>query len=212
VKSLLKKKEPSRKDAESQRLRKKNSLRVLGGFGFLCRAFGFCRRIAEVKQSWKIFFIGTVIFFATAGESLAQESEAAPVDTTISQPADSLRKVKNPTGAMLRSIAFPGWGQWYNGRRFKAVIVFGAEAGIIANTVYQNQMVQKSQSDLEREFYLENRRLSNWWLAGAILLSMIDAYVDAHLYDFDEGPELGAVSASARPNDVVWLWRAQIKL
>jgi len=96
------------------------------------------------------------------------------------------------------------------------VLVFGAEAGIIANTIRQNQKVQASKSELEREFYLENRRLSNWWLAGAILLSMIDAYVDAHLYHFDESTDLDAPSSAVRRDgaggDIVWLWRAQIKL
>lgn len=147
-----------------------------------------------------------------AGKVFAQKEAATVADTATTVDADSLRPTKNPTGAMLRSIAFPGWGQWYNGKRFKAAIVFGAEVGIIANTIYQNQKVQASKIDEEREFYLENRRLSNWWLAGAILLSMIDAYVDAHLYDFDESPELGNVSASTQSSEVVWLWRAQIKL
>jgi hypothetical protein len=27
-------------------------------------------------------------------------------------------------------------------------------------------------------------------VAGVMLLSMLDAYIDAHLYDFDAGPEL----------------------
>ena len=159
----------------------------------------------------RLLFIA-IVFGLVAAESFAQE-KAAAVDSLTTAGKDSLRhKTKNPTGAMLRSIAFPGWGQWYNGKRFKAVIVFGAEAGIIVNTIYQNQKVQKSKSKFERDFYLENRRLSNWWLAGAILLSMIDAYVDAHLYDFDESPELGNVSASTQSGEVVWLWRAQIKL
>jgi len=156
-------------------------------------------------------FLFIAIFFGLVAEnSFAQQNAVS--DSITTSVADFLRPKKNPTSAMLRSIAFPGWGQWYNGKRFKAVIVFGAEAGIIANTIYQNQKVQKSKSEFEREFYLENRRLSNWWLAGAILLSMIDAYVDAHLYDFDESPELGNVSASTQSTEVVWLWRAQIKL
>jgi hypothetical protein len=161
-----------------------------------------------------IFF--AIIPISAVGSALAQEQPAPVADTVTTSVADSLRPKKNPTGAMLRSIAFPGWGQWYNGKRFKAVIVFGAEVGVIANTIYQNQKVQKSKSELERQFYLENRRLSNWWLAGAILLSMIDAYVDAHLYGFDESPDLGATSPAASAADVggevVWLWRAQIKL
>lgn len=160
----------------------------------------------------KSFFFCAIILASIAGKIPAQDKPAA-LDSMVTVAGDSLGQMtKNPTGAMLRSIAFPGWGQWYNGKRFKAVLVFGAEAGIIANTIYHNQKVQSSKSDLEREFYLENRRLSNWWLAGVILLSMIDAYVDAHLYNFDESTELGAASASARPDEVVWLWRAQIKL
>jgi len=158
----------------------------------------------------RFLFIAIILRLATA-TAFAQEKNAA--DSLKTADIDSLRRdAKNPTGAMLRSLAFPGWGQWYNGKRVKAVIVFGAEAGIIANTIYQNQKVQDSKSEVEREFYLENRRLSNWWLAGVILLSMIDAYVDAHLYDFDESPALGEVSASRQNSDVVWLWRAQIKL
>ena len=164
----------------------------------------------------KRFFFGAMVVVLMAGRIFAQDNATAASDTVKTVVADSLaRKGKNPTGAMLRSIVFPGWGQWYNGKHFKAILVFGAEAGIIANTIRQNQRVQASKSELEREFYLENRRLSNWWLAGVILLSMIDAYVDAHLYDFDESPNLGARPTAVRENEraqeVVWFWRAQIQ-
>jgi len=164
----------------------------------------------------KCFFFGAIIVVLMTGRIFSQDKATTASDTLKTVVADSLaRKAKNPTGAMLRSIIFPGWGQWYNGKHFKAVLVFGAEAGIIANTIRQNQKVQASKSDLEREFYLENRRLSNWWLAGAILLSTIDAYVDAHLYHFDESPNLGAglpaVRENERAQEVFWLWRAQIQ-
>ena len=165
----------------------------------------------------RIAFSCWFISFLVMAKLLSGQERAVVTSDTVNVPrVDSLhQKTKNPTGAMLRSIVFPGWGQWYNEKRFKAVLVFGVEVGIVVNTIRQNQKVQASKSDLEREFYLENRRLSNWWLAGAILLSTIDAYVDAHLYHFDESPNLGAglpaVRENERAQEVFWLWRAQIQ-
>jgi hypothetical protein len=105
--------------------------------------------------------------------------------------SDSLRvAVKSPKGAMLRSLCVPGWGQLYNGKWFKALLAAGTEFGLIANAVVQNQYAVKSQTELEKEFYQDNRRLSLWWLGAALLYSITDAYVDAQLYHFDESPSL----------------------
>lgn len=101
--------------------------------------------------------------------------------------------VKSPTGAMIRSIVFPGWGQLYNKKYFKAVLAFGAEVGLAANSIYLNQKYKASKTDRDREFYINNRNLSNWYLLGVMLLSMADAFVDAHLSDFDESPELSLI-------------------
>jgi hypothetical protein len=97
---------------------------------------------------------------------------------------------KNPRAAMLRSIFVPGWGQLYNEKRFKAVIIAGTECGLVINAIVQNQLAINSVTTLDKEFYKDNRSLSFWWLAGVILYSSIDAYVDAHLFDFDESPNL----------------------
>ena len=124
------------------------------------------------------------------------------------QDTSTVASTKSPEGAMLRSLVFPGWGQWYNGKKFKAVLVFATEAGIVTNSILQNQYVQQSTSDLEREYYIDNRNLSNWVLAAAILISMLDAYVDAHLYKFDESPELGYIkpfkNKTLIPSEAVW--------
>ena len=101
--------------------------------------------------------------------------------------------VKNPTGAMIRSLVFPGLGQWYNNKKFKALIVFCAESGLLANAIYLNQQLVKSTEDWERNFYIENRNISVWWLVGVILFSVTDAFVDAHLADFDESPILSSL-------------------
>jgi hypothetical protein len=115
--------------------------------------------------------------------ALADSTSAA--ESTVK--ADS---IKSPTGAMLRSLAIPGWGQFYNEQWFKGIFVAGTELGIITNAIVQNHYAANANTDAERDFYRDNRNLSYWWLAGAILLSMADAYVDAHLYGFDESTEL----------------------
>jgi hypothetical protein len=118
----------------------------------------------------------------TPPDSLSQtQSIASPKDTVIS---------KNPTGAMLRSIFVPGLGQFYNGKWLKGIVIAGTEVGLIANAVVLNQWANESETDDERYFYLDNRNLSFWLLGATILYSMADAYVDAHLYDFDDSPDL----------------------
>ena len=78
-----------------------------------------------------------------------------------------------------------------------------AQTGLLANSIYLNQQVVKSKTDYEREFYINNRNLSVWWLVGVTLFSVADAYVDAQLSDFDETPDLskGRVTPSVAINE-----------
>ncbi len=127
--------------------------------------------------------------------AILQSAKALVADSTaiveaVKAPAHSKALRKSPTGAMLRSMAVPGLGQWYNQKRFKAVIVAGVEIGLIVDAVVQNQLAAQATISYDREFYRNNRSLAIWWLGAAILYSMADAYVDAHLFDFDERPEL----------------------
>ncbi len=99
-------------------------------------------------------------------------------------------KLKSPRTAMIYAMVFPGMGQLYNGKKFKAVVVFCAEVGLLTNSIYLNQQYQKSRTTVDREFYINNRNLSTWWLIGTILFSTLDAFVDAHLFNFDESSSL----------------------
>ncbi|MDZ7262965.1 MAG: DUF5683 domain-containing protein [candidate division KSB1 bacterium] len=135
-----------------------------------------------------------MVFVTDCYSQIEAGGSAATTQPAIGAAAESTRlDIKSPKGAMLRSLIFPGWGQWYNQKRLKAVVVFGTEIGLLANSIYLNQKCQASQTTLEREFYINNRNLSNWWLLGVVLFSMADAFVDAHLYRFDESPELSLV-------------------
>lgn len=129
-------------------------------------------------------------------ESLVKSLEDSTQNT-------KLRK-KSPTGALLRSMVFPGWGQWYNEQKIKAAVVFTAEGFLIGFAVYLNKKVTDSEpGSSERIFYTDRRNLTYWLIGGVTLLSMLDAYVDAYLYDFDTGPDLalriGTLPASSNP-------------
>jgi len=97
---------------------------------------------------------------------------------------------KSPTGAVIRSALIPGWGQWYNGQKLKALLVVGVELGLVGEAIYYNQLAAKSSTVWERDFYEDWRSRFLWWLLAAHILNMLDAYVDAHLKDFDTGPNL----------------------
>lgn len=116
---------------------------------------------------------------------------------------------RSPMGALLRSVAVPGWGQMYNHKYVKSVIVFGAESFFIVKSVQwwtkaedQYKKVQSTQAGRDFNIYINyrDRRNDYLWLTGlAVFLSMFDAYVDAHLsgFDVDLTPDFQDESPSA---------------
>ena len=123
-----------------------------------------------------------------AAPAQGRQSLTVADSTIVTALQDST--VKNPTGAMLRSILVPGWGQFYNGKWFKGILIAGAEVGLVANALVLNQWANEAASEEEFLYYIDNRNLSFWLLGATILYSMADAYVDAHLFGFDESPKL----------------------
>lgn len=108
---------------------------------------------------------------------------------------------KSPWGAVLRSAVLPGFGQFYNESYWKIPIVWGT-LGYLGylwnnnNNSYARYRDLYSQSLLEskngiatylnaREFYKDQRDLVAVYIGLTYLLNLIDAYVDAHLFDFD---------------------------
>ena len=100
---------------------------------------------------------------------------------------------KSSTAAVLRSLVVPGWGQFYNESYVKAVAFAGIEGSLIFSASYQHDQMKRFEKaqDFPRErFYRNSRNRLLWWLAGTVLLSMGDAYVDAQLYGLDVSPDL----------------------
>ncbi len=102
-----------------------------------------------------------------------------------------------PFWVMMRSAAIPGWGQAYNGSWFKAVLFGGVESGFIYGIV-ENDRLAKDAARLGGQYpdessywgrvmenYKARKRDYLWWGSFTLLLSMGDAFVDAHLKGFN---------------------------
>ncbi|MBN2201230.1 hypothetical protein JW777_04685 [bacterium] len=123
----------------------------------------------------------------TAGRESVEPDSAG----LFARTAPRKTETKSPRGALIRSAVLPGWGQWYNGAKWKTGLVAAAAAGLAANIIIQNRRAADSVTEDERAFYENSRNLTWWWVAGLYGLTLADAYVDAHLWHFDTGPEPG---------------------
>lgn len=132
---------------------------------------------------------------------------------TETLPEDSVKKRKHsPKLAMLMSTVIPGLGQAYNKKYWKIPVVY-AGLGVLGylsyrNTNYYNNFkdayselynsgnqdstihlygVDYSLSGLEagKNYYRRYRDMYSIFTVGFYLLNIIDANVDANLYDFD---------------------------
>lgn len=101
---------------------------------------------------------------------------------------------KSPWGAVLRSAIIPGWGQFYNESYWKIPVVWGFAGWFVYNWIDTNDEYIKNR-DLfintgeniylrRRDFYRDQRDNFAIYLALTYFLNLVDAYVDAHLFDF----------------------------
>ncbi len=120
------------------------------------------------------------------------------IESDASVRPEAPRKT-SPMGALLRSAAVPGWGQFYNKKYIKAFVVMAGESYLIYQLAYNWDLADQAydkfsvESDPglrnwyygDYEFYQDRRDLYMWLTGVTVFLSMIDAYVDAHLSGFD---------------------------
>jgi hypothetical protein len=115
---------------------------------------------------------------------------------------------KSPGIALALSAVLPGAGQFYNESYWKIPIVLGF-GYYFASTWIDNNDSTKHYRNLfaasitaenpngtdilrqRREFYKDQRDTFSWYIFIYYIINLVDAYVDASLYDFDVGDDLG---------------------
>jgi TM2 domain-containing membrane protein YozV len=96
------------------------------------------------------------------------------------------KPMKSPWGAAVRSAMLPGLGQIYNDQYIKAIITFGIVTDFVRKAIISNIRYM----DTGKKGYLERRSVNTWYAGLAYTLNIVDAFVDAYLYKFDEIMEL----------------------
>jgi len=117
-------------------------------------------QLVLLRRMSKIFFIICFIFITFC---------YGIVDST---------KVKDPQLAWKYALA-PGLGQIYNEQYIKSILFLTAEG----YSLYKINQYSDSGA-------IGNRNTYVWWLFGIYILSIIDAYVEAHLSTFPKKNEI----------------------
>ena len=163
----------------------------------------------------KIFYIicGLLIFLTNVHAADEEKKE----DTLLFEPSTLLDKaapvtdstdyekhlLQTPTVALFKSMVVPGWGQYGNNRKFKALIYFSIDVYMISKAIHYKKKASDlwdkydASSDVPTrnsyyELYTQEKKRRNkftWYAVITSFFSMFDAYVDAHLSGFPQEKE-----------------------
>ncbi|MCK9328396.1 MAG: DUF5683 domain-containing protein [Candidatus Cloacimonetes bacterium] len=104
---------------------------------------------------------------------------------------------KNPSFAGAMSIIIPGAGQFYNEKYLKGSLFILTQAGLTSAVIHYNKKTKEYRKKvhaldeidyaLQRKYeeYYEEKQSYIFWLGASIFLSGIDAFVDAHLFNYE---------------------------
>jgi hypothetical protein len=173
-----------------------------------------------VKRYWSIvlgcLFIGFQFLSAQVDTTKSSPNTsilARPVLSDSLGPVSQIKEfkefhpTKSPWLAVGLSAALPGAGQIYNTNYWKVPIIWG----LGGYWIYEWTKLNKQYKDFgdqyyaslqtpaggdellrrNRDFYHDERDKFAWYLGAMYFLNLVDAYVGAHLYDFDVTPDLG---------------------
>jgi hypothetical protein len=142
---------------------------------------------------------------------------AVPAAVTVAAGPDGERRASpadghpGPTAALVAAAAYPGLGQLVVGSEVKAAAVGGAQAFLVGRLVLEDRWTRHAlrlyhetggssyYSDYSEHY--DRRQTLVWWALVVGILSVADAYVDAHLTGFDDpvGPAPTDLESEAPP-------------
>ncbi len=177
----------------------------------------------------KVFLLASLVF-PGAWQLSAQVADSLPPATQpdtlapLVQVTDTLARGKsrffnfrktppNPKTALKLSLIFPGAGQLYNGKWWKAPLVYGALGGMIYTIDFNQSRYRRLQTALElqlenqphefsdrisspdalrslRDQYDKATQLSYIGTFAVYVVIGVEAFVDAHLQNFDVSEDL----------------------
>ena len=169
----------------------------------------FSHRGALSRALWTGLALGALALGARpalAQQPASRDTARAPVpvvtgDTVRAAAADSVRRI-SPRGAFVRSLVIPGWGQSAVGSPGRGAVYFGMEAGSLWMWYKSLEKLRDARA-IERQLRAEGaiterqntgivasreEQVEDWATLSIFLLlfSGADAFVSAHLADFDE--------------------------
>jgi hypothetical protein len=157
------------------------------------------RRLGGRAARRSALFVAAFVLTATAAraqDSLAAQPPGRPVtDSSTTPDTVAPRRPTSPSGAMFRSFLLPGWGQAVYGRKVTAGFMLGVEGlalGMILKTSSELDYVRASGGASEAAKLQERED----WITILVfnhLMSGLEAYVAAHLYDFPGDLQLQAL-------------------
>lgn len=106
---------------------------------------------------------------------------------------------RNPGLAAISSAVIPGGGQFYNHSYVKAGVFFALESCLVGAALYHDSKADDFKDKLnsttdailqqeyrnQRKVHQDLRKRYFWLLGIGVAGSMLDAYVEAHLADFE---------------------------
>lgn len=156
-------------------------------------------------MSMFLLYSSTFLLAQTDNDTIVENNN----NDTLKITNANTENTKSPLGAVWRTFVLPGWGQIYVEKYWKAPIFFAGAGALVYSIVwnnskfsdYQNQYDRikiedpKNQSALsllnrQKEYYRDNRDKSYFFLAVVYIIAAMDAYVGAHLFDFDVSDKL----------------------
>ncbi|MDG5766388.1 DUF5683 domain-containing protein [Balneolales bacterium ANBcel1] len=147
---------------------------------------------------------------------------AGSIKLTASLREEPIDTVPNPSSVLRKSMILPGWGQITNDQTWKVPVIYGLFAGLTYYSISMNQNYRDYRAAyynsqypdgdqrfgptpasidpntnpqslrFSRNAYRNRRDLTLIGIALAYGLNLVDAYVFAHMRDFDVSDDLSA--------------------
>lgn len=176
-----------------------------------------CSNLSVEDTIKKVFLIFIVLcsnfIYAQKGTTAQFASKIDTSSVVKSSLADTTKFTmkKSAWGSVLRSAIIPGFGQFYNQSYWKVPLFWGL-LGYLGYQWNSNNKSYKTYKDLfngsitaenkegndsyygQREKFRDQRDMFAVFIGLTYFLNLIDAYVDAHLFDFDVEADAGTKS------------------